>query len=217
MHAACFGELRTYETEDRFIDVSSRSMARRPAMKLRVREAASLAILEAAEQVAAERGLEATSTAAIAARAEVAVGTLYNYFPDRDALIAALFKLRRDEMLPRIVAAAEATKALPFEARLRAYLVAVLAVFEDYRRFCRVSLSADHSIVKFKRGTVLTAMTKALAEILAPIAGDAADELARMLFGAIKAVLTWRIEHDEPLAPAAALLADTFLCGIKPS
>jgi AcrR family transcriptional regulator len=185
-------------------------------MKLRVREAASRAILEAAEQVASERGLEATSTAAIAQRAEVAVGTLYNYFPDREALLAALFKLRREEMLPRIVAAAEAAKALPFEARLRAYLTGVLAVFEDYRRFCRVAMSADESGIKIKRGNLLTAMTEALAEIVRPVSGAAADEHARMMFGALKAALSWRLERDEPLGPAGSTLADMFLRGLAP-
>jgi AcrR family transcriptional regulator len=184
-------------------------------MKARVREAASLAILEAAEQVAAERGLEATSTAAIAQRAEVAVGTLYNYFPDRESLIAALFKQRRDDMLPRITAAAEATKGLAPEARLRAYLAAVLAVFEDYRRFCRVAMSVDHSGLKIRRSSVvLDAMTAAFAEILEPIVGKHSDEHARMLFGALKAMMHWRVEHDEPLAPVAPLIAETFLNGI---
>jgi AcrR family transcriptional regulator len=184
-------------------------------MKARVREAASLAILEAAEEVAAERGLEATSTAAIAERAEVAVGTLYNYFPDRDALISALFKLRRDDMLPRITAAAEATKGLSPEARLRAYLTAVVAVFEDHRRFCRVSLSVDHAALKIKRTSViLDAMTAALVDILEPFVGAASDEHARMLFGALKGMMTWRIERDEPLAPVADLIANTFLHGI---
>jgi AcrR family transcriptional regulator len=184
-------------------------------MKARVREAASLAILEAAEEVAAERGLDATSTAAIAERAEVAVGTLYNYFPDRESLITALFKQRRDDMLPRITAAAEATKGLAPEERLHAYLTAVLAVFEDYRRFCRVALSVDHSGLKIRRSSVvLDAMTAALAEILEPIVGRPSDEQARMLFGALKAMMHWRIEHDEPLAPAGPLIANTFLHGI---
>ena len=44
-------------------------------MKERQREAACEAILEAAEQVAAERGLENTSIAAIAERAGVATGS----------------------------------------------------------------------------------------------------------------------------------------------
>ena len=90
-------------------------------MKQRAREAASTALLEAAEHVASERGIEQTSIAAIAERAQVAVGTLYNYFPDREALFAALFKWRRDEMIPRLVAAAAtADEDGPFEQRLRA-------------------------------------------------------------------------------------------------
>jgi AcrR family transcriptional regulator len=142
----------------------------KPTMRQRAREAAATALLEAAEEVAAQRGLEATSIAAIAERAGVAVGTLYNYFPDREALIAALFRLRRAELLPRVVAAAEQTAALPFEQRLRGYLTAVFTVFEDYRRFCRVAMSADQGAVKAKsRGpsAVLAAIIEALTEILA--------------------------------------------------
>jgi AcrR family transcriptional regulator len=185
-------------------------------MRVRVREAAATAILEAAEEVAAQRGLEATSTAAIAERAGVAVGTLYNYFPDRDALLAALFKLRREELLPHIAAAAEHARALPFEARLRAYIAAVLAAFEDYRRFCKVAMSADHGAIKIRgrQSTVLESIVAALTEILRPASPDTAEEHARMMFGAMKAILHHRIERDLPFAPAAPLLVDTFLHGL---
>ncbi len=198
-------------------------------MRQRAREAAATALLEAAEEVAAQRGLEATSIAAIAERAGVAVGTLYNYFADRDAIIAALFRLRRGEVIPRIVAAAEQTAALPFEERLRAYLTAVLATFEDYRRFCRVAMSNDQVVVKARGrapSAVLPTILEALAEIFAsrPIAdpgvgprigdGPSAPELAHMVYGAMKALLHMRIERDMPLVPAADLLADTFLRGI---
>lgn len=188
-------------------------------MRQRAREAAATALLEAAEEVASQRGLEATSIAAIAERAGVAVGTLYNYFPDRDAMIAALFKLRRGELLPRIEAAAEATRALPFEPRLRGYLAAVFTAFEDYRPFCRVAMSADQSVVKLKSGrasAVLTAIVGELVEILQASHGAASRDLAHMIFGAMKALLQTHIERDEPLRPAAHLLAETFLQGITP-
>lgn len=55
-------------------------------MKQRAREAAGIALLEAAEHVAAERGIDQTSIAAIAERAQVAVGTLYNYL-DRKSVV----------------------------------------------------------------------------------------------------------------------------------
>lgn len=187
-------------------------------MRQRAREAAAIALLEATEDVAAQRGLEGTSIAAIAERAGVAVGTLYNYFPDRDAMLAALFKLRRAELLPRIEAAAVATRELPFEQRLASYLTAVLAAFDDYRRFCRVAMSAaDQGMLKPRgRSAVLAAIVGELAEILRPEHGDAADDLAHMMFGALKALMHARLERDEPLAPAGRLLASTFLQGISP-
>lgn len=198
-------------------------------MRQRAREAAAITLLEAAEEVAAHRGLESTSIAAIAEGAGVAVGTLYNYFADRDALLAALFKLRRGQMLPRIAAAAEEAAGLPFEERLRSYLTAVLGAFEDHRRFCRVAMAAaDQGAMKAKIGrtsAVLTTIIESLREILAarptddgaPHDPSVTFDLAYLLFGALKGVLHTRLERDLPLAPAADLLADTFLRGILSS
>jgi AcrR family transcriptional regulator len=194
--------------------VKVRSSARKPVMRLRAREAAATVILEAAEEVAAARGLEATSIAGIAERAGVAVGTLYNYFPDRDALLAALFKLRREALLPRLVAAAEAAAHLPFEERLRAYLAGVARAFDEFRAFCRVAISAEGAIKARPRSAVLATMTEALAEILRPGVKGRADEYARMMVGALKALMHWQLERDEPFEPAARLLADTFLAGM---
>jgi AcrR family transcriptional regulator len=185
-------------------------------MRERAREAAAAALLEAAEEVVAERGLEATSIAAIAERAGVAVGTLYNYFPDRDALLAALFDLRRSEILPGLEAAAQAARGLPTERALRAYLGEVAAVLESQRRFCRVALATEGSPARRagKRPALLVAMTTALAELLRPAERDGADDLARMMMGAFKALVQARIQDGQPLQPAADRLVDTFLHGI---
>ncbi|MFE9675299.1 TetR/AcrR family transcriptional regulator [Streptomyces sp. NPDC006259] len=47
-------------------------------------------VLEAAERVLVAEGVEALTTTRVAAEAEVSVGSLYQYLPDRDALIDAL-------------------------------------------------------------------------------------------------------------------------------
>lgn len=47
-------------------------------------------ILDIAEQLFLEVGYEATTTRAIAARAEVSVGSLYQFFPDKEAILKAL-------------------------------------------------------------------------------------------------------------------------------
>lgn len=54
-------------------------------------------ILEAAAQVFAERGLDATLDE-VAAAAGVGVGTVYRRFPDKDSLIGALFDNAIDEI-----------------------------------------------------------------------------------------------------------------------
>jgi AcrR family transcriptional regulator len=183
-------------------------------MRIRAREAAAEAILDAAEKVAAARGLEATSTAAIAETAGVAVGTLYNYFPDREALLAALFASRREALHPRMVAADEASAALPFDDRLRSYLTHVMAAFEDYRAFCRIAIAAEGSIRPGGPPSTLVAITATFTALLRPIVGDAAEEHATAMSGALKALVRWRIERDLPLAPIVDLVANAFLHGM---
>jgi AcrR family transcriptional regulator len=99
---------------------NSAGAATRP-LRDRLREETSRAILEAAEAVLAEEGLQARMEQ-IAARAGVAVGTLYNHFDHRDGLVGALLRARRESLLARIDAALEATAGRPFGERLRAYL-----------------------------------------------------------------------------------------------
>lgn len=47
-------------------------------------------ILEAAARILAERGYAAATTNAVAKRAGVSIGSLYQYFPTREALVAAV-------------------------------------------------------------------------------------------------------------------------------
>ncbi len=49
------------------------------------------ALLDAAAALFAERGYEATTTAAIAARAGASIGSLYQFFPSKEAMAEALF------------------------------------------------------------------------------------------------------------------------------
>jgi AcrR family transcriptional regulator len=77
------------------------------------------ALLEAAAQVLELRGLEGYNTNAVARRAGASVGTLYQYFPGKDALTLALL-LREDRLFHE---AAAATVALPgFHAALGAFI-----------------------------------------------------------------------------------------------
>ena len=192
-------------------------------MKQRAREAASNALLEAAEHVAAERGIDQTSIAAIAERARVAVGTLYNYFPDRESLLAALFKWRRDEMIPRLVAAtASAGEDGAFEQRLRTFMTQTARVFDGFRRFCRVAMSADQSTTPIKgrfgspsgKSIVLETFLNSLVALMKPVYGAKSEEYARMMFGSFKMMMQFQLERDQPIENAVDMLVMTFLKGM---
>ncbi|MFO0594411.1 MAG: TetR/AcrR family transcriptional regulator [Myxococcaceae bacterium] len=78
-------------------------------LKERLKEVAAEAILEAAEEVLFARGLEAPMEV-IAARAGVAVGTLYNHFKDRRALVESLLEKHRERMLAEVHAAEQRSR-----------------------------------------------------------------------------------------------------------
>lgn len=72
-------------------DARSRSRARKLPTQARARETVA-AIVEAAARILEERGHAGFSTNAVAERAGVGIGSLYQYFPRKDALIAALLE-----------------------------------------------------------------------------------------------------------------------------
>jgi AcrR family transcriptional regulator len=65
-------------------------------------QATVAAILEAAIELFSSRGFADTSTNAVARRAGISIGSLYQYFPNKDALIVALFD-RHLEGVERLV------------------------------------------------------------------------------------------------------------------
>jgi AcrR family transcriptional regulator len=81
-------------------------------------QATVTAILDAAARVLVERGYAATNTNLVAERAGVSVGSLYQYFPNKDALIAALHERHAREMNGVVERALVECDGLGFEAAL---------------------------------------------------------------------------------------------------
>jgi AcrR family transcriptional regulator len=65
------------------------------------------AVLEAAARILETRGLAAWTTNAVAERAGVSIGSLYQYFPNRDALTVALIERETAQLLADIDSAAQ--------------------------------------------------------------------------------------------------------------
>jgi AcrR family transcriptional regulator len=122
------------------------------SLRGRLREATGNAILDALESLAAEKGIASPSLQAIAQRAGVAVGTIYNYFSDKDRLVEAMFARRREELFGAIDRAAKENLDKPFAVQLAAFVTAVFAHFDAHREFLRIALEAEPGRAKVIRG-----------------------------------------------------------------
>jgi AcrR family transcriptional regulator len=88
------------------------------------------AILEAAAQVLESKGLEGASTNAIAQRAGVSVGSLYQYFRDKEALLLALHERHVVALETRMAAAFTETEGLPLDRAVRLLLRNLVAAYQ---------------------------------------------------------------------------------------
>src|ERR1044071_1707851 len=195
--------------ECRFIDVNldSSRRARRPRpqrggrnqlrqMRESMRETVRVAILDAAEELIARHGLHSAALLQIAKRAGVAVGTLYNYFTDRDALIRGLFESRRATLRPRL-----------------------LEAFEAHRSFLKVAIENEH--LKPSGSTTPQALLTGVRDIIAAgvredvIAPAHAELLPFLLTGTIKAIVVHRLQTTGELTADADAIVDILLAGVR--
>jgi AcrR family transcriptional regulator len=112
-------------------------------LRERIREVTTDAILGAAEEVFAAQGLHAARMEAIAAQAGVAVGTLYNHFKDRDALLGALVDARRTELLGRLERSLAESKGKPFPEQLRLFVGALIEHLEAHKPFLTIIMEGE--------------------------------------------------------------------------
>ncbi|GAB2879623.1 TetR/AcrR family transcriptional regulator [Streptomyces mayteni] len=83
------------------------------------------AILAAADRILATEGVEALTTRRIAADAEVPVGTLYQFFDDKDAVLAAVARHHMEEH-------SAAMRAILHDARAARWFDLVNLIFDRY-------------------------------------------------------------------------------------
>jgi AcrR family transcriptional regulator len=85
------------------------------------------AILQAAARVLVRDGFDRTSTNRVADEAGVSIGSLYQYFPSKEALVATLVERHTDEMLARLRASLPELVALPLPRAARRVVELILA------------------------------------------------------------------------------------------
>jgi AcrR family transcriptional regulator len=99
------------------------------------------AVCEAALELFAEKGIEATTTREIAERAGAAEGTLYRHFDGKDDLAGWLYERCADQLRDRLAAAAEGADAPA--ARLEALVRGIFDFFAEKPTSCTYLLSTQ--------------------------------------------------------------------------
>jgi AcrR family transcriptional regulator len=174
-----------------------------------------LAILQAAAELFAELGYARTTTNKIALRAGVSVGSLYQYFPNKDSLLAALVEKHHADVHRVVGAALErlADPATPLEAGLRALITELVALHQENPALTRAlstavlreSPAADHRDRKDGHHE-----TDPVAAILASRPDVRAADHAHMaiVLGQATAHLSRWLVHDPPTHADAAILTE---------
>ena len=100
-------------------------MARRPLTKPRKKASQNRSralvdtLIEATARILAKEGFDQASTNRIAAKAGVSVGSLYQYFPSKEALVAAVMERHRRDLLHVARGTLEEAATLPLEPAVR--------------------------------------------------------------------------------------------------
>jgi AcrR family transcriptional regulator len=170
---------------------------------VQARSAASVdAILEATIQVLLGVGKERLTTTRVALRAGVSVGTLYQYFPNKSALLQAALKRHLDEVAETVERVCREQRANTLSQMATALISAFLAAkMRDAKTSVALySVSSDVDGVKMARQMAIRSH-KAIAGMLAtasqPLAKDP-QLVASMLADAMAGVSRRLLESGAP-------------------
>jgi AcrR family transcriptional regulator len=96
------------------------------------------ALLDATKLVLLERGYTGATTNLVADVAGVGIGSLYEYFPNKEALVAGLIERETDSFVTLLHEAMLAARPLPFADALRCWLERALSELEARRELLAV-------------------------------------------------------------------------------
>ena len=183
---------------------------------VQARSAASVdAIIEATIQVLLKVGKERLTTTRVAERAGVSVGTLYQYFPNKSALLRAVLKRHFDHVLEAVEHACREQHGNTVEQMANALITAFLSakMREPQTSVALYSVSADVDGAKIVKQMALR-MNQAIVTMLSsarqPLTKDP-QLVANMLQGAMSGLSRQLLESGDPEKHFPAL-RDELIC-----
>ncbi|MEU8798447.1 TetR/AcrR family transcriptional regulator [Spirillospora sp. NPDC048819] len=120
-------------------------------------------ILDAATRVLAERGYDGASTNRIARAAGVSNGSLYQYFPNKDAIVVAVLDRFADHLADQLGTQIEATMSEPWEVAGRALLDVQIRLFEEHADLLRIIVEQIPRLGPFDK---LAALQRRLTDLV---------------------------------------------------
>ena len=158
-------------------------------------------LLEATAQVLTTHGYRRATTGRIAERAGVSIGSLYQYFPNRDALVAALVERHCDRIIARMQAALDGADDL------EAGVLALIRAGQDTQRIDpalhKVLVEQIPRVGRFEEVMDTHRRLAALIEVFlqrysARLAPDRTPALAATLVESTLEAAIHRAVHDHP-------------------
>lgn len=173
------------------------------------RSAATAAALQtAAIQVLGQYGLSGTTTTRIAERAGTSVGSLYQYYPNRDALIAAVLERHLTEMAEAIEEACRQQNGM----RVAEMACALVSAFLAVKLSDPVQAKALYAVASERGGP----------ELVARVHARTVDAIASMFASASDAFfedppLSAAIAFDAMVGPVRSVLEGYTVNGLQDS
>ena len=175
-------------------EASDREKPRKAPLQARSR-ATYEAILEATARILEAEGLAGVTTNRVAERAGVSIGSLYQYFPAREAMLAELVKRMRIEMSARLIEVSEGGRHLPLEEAIPRMMAAAVAQYETAPRLTAALEEAEARLprdpeVLSERRRARDAVVACLTSRGVERPGEAAQDLIAMTRGIVRAALS---------------------------
>jgi AcrR family transcriptional regulator len=161
-------------------------------------------LLEAAANVIHERGFEAATMAEIAARAGAKIGSLYRFFPNKEALAEALMS-RYLEVLQAEYAAIHAAAANAAPEVLADVLIDLLVKLYPQTKAITALLDSLTDWTKLRRrfrGEALAGIKTALQKCAPDLDNNEADDVAAVVLNNMKTMVGMTMK-DAPTSPGA--------------
>lgn len=134
------------------------------------------AIIEAAAHIISKGGLAAYNTNAVAERAGVSIGSLYQYFPNKDALMVAVIDWQQSRQLETLKLAFGSIDGAPaMEALVRTL---VRAAMSHHHNDALLASAIDHEEARLPVGDIVGGYLEQSGALVAALLWRFQDEIA---------------------------------------